>query len=215
MQSGSGLRPSRCYTSVQGNLHAAFWYQEKEFGIEVEPPHPLPGRPRRSPVHQHHPGNHAATALPNQWSATSRRRQCAEGTWCQNRPSTTPGRRQRQEALPRWRQGFIKNSSWTGPSSSQKCNMCQRSPCPRLRRWGVSPHWRDPAENAKDGHAWKAPCGWLYGSTQYFRLSEPPPNPLWCKLCNREVRQQTPVDAEGPRPLRHRTVHTIVHVGRL
>ena len=29
--------------------------------------------------------------------------------------------------------------------------------------------------------------GWMYGSTRYSTLSEPPPRPLSCKRCNRET----------------------------
>ena len=49
------------------------------------------------------------------------------------------------------------------------CWTYNTSPAPTPCRWpGLSGRhrlWPHPAKDAKDAHAWKAPCGWMYGST--------------------------------------------------
>ena len=38
-------------------------------------------------------------------------------------------------------------------------------------------------EEAADKGLWAAPCGWRYGGTSFFRLSEQPPGADLCRRC--------------------------------
>ena len=106
------------------------------------------------------------------------------------RDAHTPGRRDGANAgMPRPDGGGGDTRDAVGPDPGaadglpQKQHIPAPHALPMVRLVGPSPtvyilHLKGSIgrirPDAKDAHAYKAPCGWMYGSTQYFRLSEPP-----------------------------------------